>query len=296
MTIIKKGKGFTLIELLVVIAIIALLMAILMPALAQVRAKAKATVCQSNLKQWGAIFEMYTGDNDGYFQEGWTVNIMCGDRWFDLLRPYFGDSNDILFCPSAPVSNVRQRYGEYTGEQGPFSAWGIFIGGPVGQRTNGYPTSLRGSAGSYGLNIFVCNPSATAVGESEGPTWFWRTSNIRGAGDIPLLLDALWIDVFVRPQMDPPLYSGECTGIDEGAGGGGQLSFKISCIDRHDEHINMLFLDYGVRKVGLKELWELKWRRKWIEDYRAAGRPTAWNDSDHWMHNMKDYELIRMLD
>ena len=59
---LKKEKGFTLIELLVVIAIIALLMAVLMPALAQVRAKAKAVVCMSNLKQWGAVFQMYTGD------------------------------------------------------------------------------------------------------------------------------------------------------------------------------------------------------------------------------------------
>ncbi len=65
--IVNEKKGFTLIELLVVIAIIALLMAILMPALQQVRKQAKAVICQSNLKQWGTIFAMYTEDNNGFF-------------------------------------------------------------------------------------------------------------------------------------------------------------------------------------------------------------------------------------
>jgi len=31
------------------------------------------------------------------------------------------------------------------------------------------------------------------------------------------------------------------------------------CIDRHNGGINSLFLDFSVRKVGLKELWMLKW-------------------------------------
>ena len=65
----RRRQGFTLIELLVVIAIIALLMAILIPALNQAREQAKAVICQSNLHQWGAIFLMYTDDNDGRERE-----------------------------------------------------------------------------------------------------------------------------------------------------------------------------------------------------------------------------------
>lgn len=68
--IIRQPKAFTLVELLVVIAIIALLMSILMPALASVRNQAKAVMCQSNLKQWGIVFSMYTDDNDGSFMSG----------------------------------------------------------------------------------------------------------------------------------------------------------------------------------------------------------------------------------
>jgi hypothetical protein len=49
----------------VVIAVIALLMAILIPELKQAREEENALICQSNLHQWGAIFLMYTDDNDG---------------------------------------------------------------------------------------------------------------------------------------------------------------------------------------------------------------------------------------
>jgi len=282
--ILKKEKGFTLIELLVVIAIIALLMAVLMPALAQVRSKAKSVVCQSNLKQWGAIFQMYTGDNDDYFEEGWTIDILCGDRWFDLLRPYFGDNNDILFCPKAPASNCRKDGKDnYTGKFGPFSAWGKFVGGPIGEPTLDYPTSLPGSAGSYGLNIYVCNPTA---GTGRPMEWFWRTTNVKNPGEIPLLLDCMWIDVFCQTTEDPPEYDGECGNVDEG--GDQPLSMKKACINRHEEHINIVFMDYTVRKVGLKELWEVRWHRSWKKNYIQYDCPPVWPD---WMLNMKDYAL-----
>jgi len=262
------------------------LMAVLMPALAQVRAKAKAVACMSNLKQWGAIFAMYTGDNDGYFQEGWTVDITCGDRWFDLLRPYFGDNNDILFCPTAPESKCRENgEGIRTGENGKFSAWGKFIGGPIGGDGVDW-TSLHSSAGSYGINIYVCNPTAE-VGFPE-PEDFWRTTNVKNPGEIPLLFDSLWLDVFNdTPADDEPEFDGDFTE------NGHIFPMKNVCIDRHSEHVNMLFLDLTVRRVGLKELWLLKWHRAWYRLLEDVGTP-AWDTlpPEHWMYNMKNYEYF----
>jgi prepilin-type N-terminal cleavage/methylation domain-containing protein len=92
-----RRKGFTLIELLVVIAVIALLLALLMPTLQRVRRQAKAVVCQSNLRQWGLCFKMYTDDYKGRFSS------YMRDRfyWYKRLNAYYSDCNDLLLCPMA---------------------------------------------------------------------------------------------------------------------------------------------------------------------------------------------------
>jgi prepilin-type N-terminal cleavage/methylation domain-containing protein len=80
----REQRGFTLIELLVVIAIIALLMSILMPALHRVRNQARGVACKANLHQWGLIFALYTGDNNGYFYSGYlhgSSSTMENGEW-----------------------------------------------------------------------------------------------------------------------------------------------------------------------------------------------------------------------
>ena len=64
-------------------------MAVLMPALQRVEGQAKAIACQSNLKQWGLYFSMYTDDNDGNFHRGWNVGADQDYSWMTVLRPVF---------------------------------------------------------------------------------------------------------------------------------------------------------------------------------------------------------------
>ncbi len=66
----QRRCGFTLIELLAVVAILALFAAFLFPVFAQARAKARQTVCLSNLRQIGLAVEQYASDYDDTLMPG----------------------------------------------------------------------------------------------------------------------------------------------------------------------------------------------------------------------------------
>jgi prepilin-type processing-associated H-X9-DG protein len=77
--------------------------------------------------------------------------------------------------------------------------------------------------------------------------------------------------------------------------GGKALPFTSSswdyvCINRHDGGVNSLFLDWSVRKVGIKELWTLN-RHPYFDTrgpWTKAGG-VAPEDWPEWMRGFKDY-------
>ena len=97
--------------------------------------------------------------------------------------------------------------------------------------------------------------------------------------------------VAVAVQLVDTLNTADACTVDESfkcAGAGSEM--KHFCISRHNERINMLFMDWSTREVGLKELWTLKWHKTfntaglWT---RAGGAvPTDW---PLWMRNFTDY-------
>lgn len=266
-----RFRAFTLIELLVVIAIIALLMAILMPALSRARKQTRAVACLSNLKHWGLIFTMYTDDNEAKFYGAWSTSQQ-GHVWIGALRPYYQDE-DINFCPSAMKPDATNETGLWGG---PSEAYGVFAEDDV---RYGY----AGLAGSYGINDYVGNPAearnpAGVLGE---PAWYWVAPDVKGAHQIPLFLDAVWLGGMPRDTDAPPTF-------DYGSGGSGHM--QRYCVSRHIGFVNAVYVDFSVRKVGLKELWTLKWHRQF--DTRGAwtrGGGAAPEDWPAWMKGFKDY-------
>ncbi|MHC4647186.1 MAG: type II secretion system protein [Planctomycetota bacterium] len=189
---VRRPAGFTLIELLVVIAIIALLLSILIPGLDMAKKQAKTVMCQSNLHQWGLAWATYVSDNDGYFLSG--AGGSMGYWWVDKLREYYADEV-IRLCPTAV-----KPYTE--GGRAPFGAWNAAhgLGG----------SSVVEDYGSYGPNGWVCNPEprATSVWGRSPIQSYWRSANVKGAGNIPLFLDAIWVDAWPRQTDEPPPYDG----------------------------------------------------------------------------------------
>jgi len=256
------GRGFAIGGIVAPVILVPIfLMIILMPALQRVKRQARVIACQSNLNQWSLIFSMYTQDNNGYFFS--SEGRDNGRLWMDTLRPYYRNNNKLFLCPAA-----TKPYTE--GGQNPFGAW----------------TTPEGDSGSYGLNGWACNPKQ---GQTElrrrGPIEdYWRTPKVQVVNNIPLFLDALWVNAWPRSSDEPPEYENwrkNKFGLNE---------MRCFCTNRHNGFVNGLFMDSSVRKVGLKELWTLKWHRQFDTKgpwTRAGGvQPSDWPP---WMRNFRDY-------
>ena len=262
----KPAKGFTLIELLVVIAIIALLMAILMPSLAKARAQARSVACRSNLKQWCAIFNMYSEDNDrkmitSYYKvNGQWATGFGRRRWLDKLRGYIKEKTGLLLCPSAKKIAA--------GGGGPHLPFRL----PV-DTGHAFENIQEAEYASYGFNCWAYSiPPQRNVGNKD---YYWQTLDVKGAADIPLILDAqqggAWVTWDENLSVTPP----ESDGDKKNRG----ISFFV--MNRHNKMINGSFFDLSVRPIRLKQLWTYNWH----SGFDRTGWKEPWPD---WMQGLPE--------
>ena len=284
--LICANDGFTLIELLVVIAIIALLMAILVPVLNKVRSQARSVVCQSNLRQWGQFFCMYTQDNDGK----WFMHHLqqrthdpassywaWAEIWFLVMRPYWRDCSDILLCPEA-TRHLRGKENCLVIGSSSLAWYGLY--------PNLHAAGLGDLeiAGSYGLNTWVYDTDfdrTNNVGHGSQEYKPWGTCHVKERNNVPVFFDCC-IPHFHIDHNRFPSYTDPPPSLKDG---------QIGCvINRHGGGINALFMDWSVRKVGLKELWTLKWHRAFdtAGPFTKAGGVQS-EDWPEWMRGFKDY-------
>ncbi len=264
-------KGFTLVELLVVIAIIALLMSILMPALGRARRQAQGVICLQRLHSWGVSFQMFADDHDGYFPKSQTGNAQ--DYWIVAMLPYIGGERDmdsgtreLFFCPSATIIKNLGFSDNNIGTT--FSAWGRFAPSDWAD---------RGAAGSYGFNDWCANPTG-AVYWTMPSRYSYRTPNVSGGNRVPVILDALYADGYPLSANIPPPFPDMSDSWDINA-------MQFFCTDRHQGGLHGVFMDWSARKIGLKELWRLKWHKGFDLAYPAPD----WESEAPWMRKYKDY-------
>ena len=271
-----EHRAFTLIELLVVISVIAVLMGILLPVLGRVRKQAQAVRCQANLKQLGMAMQMYLAENEGQFPRRDDTVF----RWWERLLHYMDmdDNHNIMLCPVA--KRVVKRPEDFP-EAVPLSggkhhAWWVKA---LADR------EIPEMTGSYGCNGALYSIPSTSRGYWIDDHWE-IPSHIKRPSTVPMILESQWMVTGMWPDRErtsPPPYDKEATGRYP-------VHSAFSCIDRHNGHVNGLFVDTSIRSVGLKELWTLKWSKQFntAGPWTIAGgvRPEDWPP---WMRGFKDY-------
>jgi len=260
----SKRGGFTLIELLVVIAIIALLMSILMPALSRAKEQTRAVICLHNLHQLGLAWKMYFDDNNSKTRDtlGWIVQL-----W-----PYY-KNKDLLLCASARKPLLPLPIPPFGNKGGKFNAWASWEQIPPHGTDELF-------LGGYGMSFWCTHDTGNVRGRDKN----WVTPNVKAAYRAPLFMDSARDGDTPLPQDKPPEFDGQYYHQNPG----NINEMRSICINRHRERINMTFLDFSARPVGLKELWVLWWHRNWPVPLTMA-RPPEFSDPSHWMYQMKDY-------
>ncbi len=279
---------------MLVVGIIALLMSILVPALKKVKEQANSIVCRSNLRQWGTYFLLYTEDYDGSFHVGpGSKDGQFGGYWFNALRDYHGigigrqksqskneytisSEYELALCPVAHRPWTMIDEGLH-----PTYAWGI-LGTEQALKFYRSAKYRDGDYGSYGVNTWVCNPSEEEIygGYEAYKNWFWRSARVKGAAYIPLILDSTWFTSWPFRSNEPPNYNGE-----------NENHMGRYCIQRHGiGYTNCTFVDFSIRRLALKELWDLQWHRNWLTGGRVGGNyipgPVNW---PAWMENFPEH-------
>lgn len=259
-----KKRAFTLIELLVVIAIIALLVSLLMPALSKARAQAKKTLCLVNMRSWGLVWKLYTQDNEGKFNHQ-VPGTKLG-HWIIASMDYYEDPK-IRLCPEATEPYIK-------GASVPFGAWTPEIEATLWEPYGVTVDFLT----SYGQNLFVKS--------TLDPDVFWETIEVPTPYNIPLMMDS--VNVYAAPGDDDlaPQYDGDhVNGFLEDGSPIYTNAMKSVCINRHRGEIAMVFLDHHADYVGLKDLWDLKWRRDYVPGRSPGDRFNIWPD---WMYDLPE--------
>lgn len=282
----RKKHAFTLMELLVVIAIIALLMSILTPSLNKAKQVASAVICQANLHSTSTILFLYANDyNDRLNPDWWSFDAIAAKNWqatmADVMWHYcaekYWQDPAILFCPTA--KKVATIDGQTPDPTAQFPEWG---------HTNwawytpwAPPLKVTGKPcmSSYGVNDFTATPlRQNATDQANANREYWGKITQKGADKIPMAFDSAWYAITPLDTSIPnlnPLNKYHAS----------PYTFGPATLPRHNDKINMVFLDGNLRAVGIKELWTLKWSKSFDTNNACARPGYSWPD---WVNKLRE--------
>jgi prepilin-type processing-associated H-X9-DG protein len=221
--------------LLVVITIIAIIAALLLPALTRAKAKAKATNCQSNLKQLEFCWHLYALDNlDLLAPNDWIASVFTGPI----------GTKGPSWCPDAANTDTTTSNLE-SGCLFPYShSVGIYH----------CPADTSQVMGSNGQPLSQLRDRSYNMSQSvNGDPEFLVALNIQGVSDIPAwkkltqILNPLPTQAFVFIDENPD------TLLDAHFGNPARLPYYTPTwfdmpADRHSQGANLSFADGHVER------------------------------------------------
>ena len=244
------------------------------------RSRATEAACLSNMMKWGQILQVYTAANNGYFHSRQIGTAYGYSRlWLYTYEPYYID-HSMLCCPAA--NNPYRDYDTFATWGGPNYEWSQFGSwDPDDPQYAPNPPYY----GSYGWNRYITN----MLGAEDDNPRYWRRTTVQGADNVPVIVDCMYVNLSCNDDSPPPEYEGD---LSVGAGLG------LAAVNRHDGGVNVCFMDFSARKVGLKELWTLKGNRLFdtcneytICYYGGNEHQCAmfWDDQAPWMSEFPEY-------
>jgi len=205
-----------------------------------------------------------------------TLCLVRVRHWGLILKLYSDEYEGKFFSEEHFTTNVRLM------ELAKFEEMRFC---PLARRNMGaggrHPFAVSvGADTSYGVNLWIGRP--WSGGRTKDRCWL--TTHVRRGHEIPMLMDSVYNDDCDPTPChwdEPPRYDGEPPD-------GNYNEMRRVCINRHNGAINCAFLDFSARRVGLKELWEVRWNRKWFTDPRGMPdyNPPVW---PRWMWDFRDY-------
>ena len=164
----KAAAAFTLTELLVVVAVLAILALTVLPALGRAQPHSRAALCQRNLKQLAAAWQMYAEDYSGRIvanfgggyrpaaneQAGWVTGwldwstapdntnvLFLTTPRYAALSPYLNGASHLFKCPADDYLSSSQRARGWSQRVRSYS-----VNAYVGENTPPGPSGPGGSA------------------------------------------------------------------------------------------------------------------------------------------------------
>lgn len=249
-------KLISLIELLIVVAVVLILVSILQPGLRKVIDMAITNKCMVEIRSWSQMTMLYTDDHSGYFmEEGFNADWSLS--WMRQLAPYHGDTRTNLFCPAA--QDLAEK-----GHGNTFEAWD---GPAIGHFTND-----RGGGddqGSYGVNLWIMkteNNRTWRNGTEGGEKWqFHRMNNVDDPSNTPIFADCAWYGAEPHPDINTAQGMPSPTRLWNLESPNFSYVMSRLTLDRHQQGINVAFVDGSSKNIYLEYLWSLQWvKSEWI--------------------------------